>query len=356
MDKNWSSSPLSMTELGIYLDWTKNLQGTAYNIPWLYPLPQGTDLDRLREALTETVRAHPGILSRFAQGEDGNVMRKTPTGARETLPVTISESKGEPDLNKLIRPFSNPEDELYRFQIIQGKEQAWLFCDIHHILFDGHSEDVFLSELNRAYHGLTPVGETLSAADFARQEQKMRETDAFEAAKKWYVDMLDGEETVSEPFHDHEGESWKCDRLERELDLSFEEVSAFVKAAGIRTGSFFNRRLHTALAQPEKLFDIRTFAKSLQVLVESEGKVSSGNRTLVVPSVLVSAFYSASRVAQKNLHALCSTQFLLVIFLYAEFSDIVAALIVRVFLYVSLRNLAYVAKHMRAHTIGIFAD
>ena len=173
-----------MTELGIYLDWTKNLQGTAYNIPWLYPLPQGTDLDRLREALTETVRAHPGILSRFAQGEDGNVMRKTPTGARETLPVTISESKGEPDLNELIRPFSNPEDELYRFQIIQGKEQAWLFCDIHHILFDGHSEDVFLSELNRAYHGLTPVGETLSTADFARQEQKMRETDAFEAAKK----------------------------------------------------------------------------------------------------------------------------------------------------------------------------
>ena len=239
MDKIWSSSPLSMTELGIYLDWTKNLQGTAYNIPWLYPLPQGTDLDRLREALTETVRAHPGILSRFAQGEDGNVMRKTPTGARETLPVTISESKGEPDLNKLIRPFSNPEDELYRFQIIQGKEQAWLFCDIHHILFDGHSEDVFLSELNRAYHGLTPVGETLSTADYARQEHKMRETDAFEAAKKWYVDLLDGEETVSEPFHDHEGESWKCDWLERELDLSFEEVSAFVKAAGIRTGSFF---------------------------------------------------------------------------------------------------------------------
>ena len=90
--------------------------------------------------------------------------------------------------------------------------------------------------------------------------------------------------------------------------------------------------------------------------VESEGKVSSGNRTLVVPSVLVSAFYSASRVAQKNLHALCSAQFLLVIFLYAEFSDIVAALIVRVFLYVSLRNLAYVAKHMRAHSVGILTN
>ena len=239
MDIIWSSSPLSMTELGIYLDWTKNLLGTAYNIPWLFPLPQGTDLARLREALTEALQAHPGILSRFAAGEDGNVVRRTPTGAPEELSVTISESRGEPDLNALIRPFSDPEDELYRFQIIQGKEQAWLFSDIHHILFDGHSEDVFLSELNRAYHGLSPVGETLSAADFARQEQKMRETDAFEAAKKWYGDMLDGEETVSEPFHDHEGETWKCAWLERELDLSFEEVSAFVKAAGIRTGSFF---------------------------------------------------------------------------------------------------------------------
>ena len=239
MDTNWSSSPLSMTELGIYLDWIKNLQGTAYNIPWLFPLPQGTDLARLREALTETVRAHPGILSRFAPGEDGDVVRRTPTGAREELPVTISESRGEPDLNALIRPFSDPEDELYRFQIIQGEEQDWLFSDIHHILFDGHSEEVFLSELTRAYHGLSPERETLSAADFAIQEQKLRGTDELAAAKKWYSDLLDGEETVSEPFHDHEGETWKCAWLDRRLDLSFEEVSAFVKDAGIRTGSFF---------------------------------------------------------------------------------------------------------------------
>lgn len=239
MNTKWNSSPLSMTEMGIYLDWTKNPQGTAYNIPLLFLLPEGTDLTRLREALTETVQAHPGILSCFTAGEDGSIVRRTPDSPREALPVNISEIEGEPDLNELIQPFSDTEGALYRLRIIRGKDQAWLFTDFHHILFDGHSMDVFLSALNRAYNGLSPEGETMSAAEFALREQKLRGTKAFEAAKKWYSDLLDGEETVSEPFHDHEGETWKCAWMDRELDLSFEEVSAFVKATGIHTGSFF---------------------------------------------------------------------------------------------------------------------
>ena len=41
MKTGWNMSPVSMTELGIYLDWRKNLKGTAYNIPIISPLPEG---------------------------------------------------------------------------------------------------------------------------------------------------------------------------------------------------------------------------------------------------------------------------------------------------------------------------
>ena len=67
MKTGWNTSPVSMTELGIYLDWRKNLQGTAYNIPILSPLPDGTDPDRLSEALKKTLLAHPNLLSHLSR-------------------------------------------------------------------------------------------------------------------------------------------------------------------------------------------------------------------------------------------------------------------------------------------------
>lgn len=100
----WNASPVSMTELGIYLDWRKNLQGTAYNIPFLFPLPEGTDGDRLENALTQTLRAHPNLLSHFRMAADGSVSRLTPEAEDGEIPVTVRKEIGEPELKNWCGP------------------------------------------------------------------------------------------------------------------------------------------------------------------------------------------------------------------------------------------------------------
>ena len=99
-----------MTELGIYLDWQKNLQGTAYNIPLLLPLPAGTDAERLKEALTAVLKAHVNLLSHFRMESDGTAVRLMPDP--DTARIDIQEFKGEPEKNQLVRPFSDPEGDL----------------------------------------------------------------------------------------------------------------------------------------------------------------------------------------------------------------------------------------------------
>ena len=81
-----------MTELGIYLDWQKNLQGTAYNIPLLLPLPAGTDPDRLKEALRAVLKAHVNMLSHFSMESEGTVVRLMPDP--DTARIDIQEFKG----------------------------------------------------------------------------------------------------------------------------------------------------------------------------------------------------------------------------------------------------------------------
>ncbi|MBR4501085.1 MAG: amino acid adenylation domain-containing protein [Clostridia bacterium] len=237
MNKGWNESPVSMTELGIYLDWRKNPQGTAYNIPYLLPLPKGTDIERLRDALAKTLRAHRNLMSHFKMQPDGTVIRLTP--ADGDAPVQVREEQGEPDLKKLVRPFEDPEGDLYRLTVIQGTEQAYLFADFHHILFDGMSGPVFLSELDRAYNGKEPAGEDVTAADAALNEREARKTDSFAEAEKWYDALLSDPEISSAPIHDHEGGQPKNAYLDRPLDLDGGNLAALVKKMGIKTSTFF---------------------------------------------------------------------------------------------------------------------
>ena len=231
--------PVSMTELGMYLEWQKNPQGTAYNNPFLFSLPEGTNPDRLKAALQQVFRAHTNLLSRFETAADGSVSRRVPEGEDEEIHVHIRESRGEPDLKKLIQPFSDLKGELYRLNIILGDEKAYLFVDIHHILFDGASIPVFIRDLNRAYAGEKLEGEAVTAGDYARREQEARNTEAFKAAEAWYDGQLSDAEISSAPIHDREEGEARNSWFTIPLDIDAKRLSAYTHGLGIKTSTFF---------------------------------------------------------------------------------------------------------------------
>ena len=289
MSNGWNESPVSMTELGIYLDWRKNVQGTAYNIPYLLPLPKDTDLDKLRAALTKTLHAHQNLLSHFRMQPDGSVIRLTPTDG-DTL-IEVRMEQGDPDLKKLVQPFADPEGDLYRLCIVQGKEQAYLFADFHHILFDGMSGPIFLNELNRAYAGEPLTGEAVTAADVALQEREARKTDSFAEAEKWYDALLSDSEISTAPIHDHEGRQQKNAYLEWPLKLDGGELAALVKKLNVKTSAFFTGVFGYTLSRfagakealfasihsgrtPEISGSLGMFVKTFPVLERFDGKDS----------------------------------------------------------------------------------
>ena len=72
----------------------------------------------------------------------------------------------------------------------------------------------------------------------------------------------------------------------------------------------------------------QSLAERLQLQVDAEREVLAGNGLGVELAVLVAALYSAVCVAQQNMHSFGAAQLFLVVFLYAELSDIVACLVV----------------------------
>ena len=238
MSKEYKVSPVSMTELGIYLDWQRNPLGTAYNLPFLFPLASEIDLDRLREALRKTFLSHPNLLSRFRRSENGAIERLLPDTSDETCTVSIEEETGKPDIAQCVKPFSDPDGELYRIILFTG-EKKYLFIDIHHIIFDGSSMPIFMDELNRAYEGRPLHGEKKDAAHYAEREQELRETEAFSEAEAYYMSLLSDVEGSNSLIHDKEDGKAENKYIEVPLNLSNKALSEKVKSYGIRTSTFF---------------------------------------------------------------------------------------------------------------------
>lgn len=232
-------SLISMTELGIYLSWKKDPEKLAYNLPFLMPLPQGTDIEKLRAALVRTFAAHRGLLARFKLNGNGSVTRIMPEGELDESSVSITVRDEEPKFDELVKPFSDTEGELYRIVILKGDSQDWLFMDIHHLVFDGTSMRIFISELNRAYAGEHLVGEQFTVSDIAIREQDKRKSRAFEEAEEWYRQLLGDNEYNSVLIHDKEGSEKKCAYIEHELSVDPEEVAEFADSLGIRKSTFF---------------------------------------------------------------------------------------------------------------------
>ena len=121
-----------------------------------------------------------------------------------------------------------------------------------------------------------------------------------------------------------------------------------------------NHRQHTSVARVDGhdtayLALHESFAKGLEVHVDTQRQVLAGDRTLVELAILITALYSTMGIAKQYLDTLHATKLFLVRFLQSQLADVVAWLVVVIVLYVALRYLAHIAQYVGGIRIGILS-
>ena len=190
--------PATENQIGVYLDWEMNRGTTQYNIPVAFCL---TDVDtaRFAGAIRAALAAHPYMNTRF-EIRDGQVVQIPRAMDAPEIPVTrLSAAPDAAFFQRLVRPFDLNRDTLYRFELFTWQGQTWLFMDVHHILFDGLSETIFMRDVLEAYEGRPAAPEAVTACDFALYEREQQQGGAFEEAKRYFDALLSDAHVMSWP-------------------------------------------------------------------------------------------------------------------------------------------------------------
>lgn len=233
--------PLTQTQLGIYVECMMKPEALFYNLPGMFPLSADTDKERLCRALRNTVNAHGTLKCTVRSDENGDVFMYPRDEIEYEIPVL---SGTEEEFSKFFADFAKPFDlengPLFRFAIYQTGQHCYLVCDFHHIICDGSSIAIFVSELDRAMKGSRPEGESYTQFDLAMWEEKARKTDVYEKAKAYYHSLLSDAVTESLPDRDVFEEKEACGHFKAYSPaLSYRRVEEYCQKNKITQNVFF---------------------------------------------------------------------------------------------------------------------
>ena len=184
--------PVSSAQKRTYLTSNMDLNSELYNITGGIIMDEMPNVPKLEKAINKVIERHETLRTYFEVIENGEIVQKV----RKTLKINIEieNAKSEKieeifathitkfDLNK------GPLLKCYLFKLKNGK--ILFMLDIHHIIFDGNSINIFLNEVLDIYNDKDLNELTLSYKDYAAWEAEQIKEDKFIDNKNYWINKF----------------------------------------------------------------------------------------------------------------------------------------------------------------------
>lgn len=146
--------PMSPAQKRIYIVSKLEQSGKLYNMPLSYRLPVEIDSSRILSTLKQLTERHEILRTVFMVKDDGFYQKILSSGEVDYTFKKDTTSSDQTLMNKFADSFDLEKGPLFRTKLIKRKKGFLLLVDMHHIISDGVSFDLFLKEFSTIYNGL----------------------------------------------------------------------------------------------------------------------------------------------------------------------------------------------------------
>lgn len=183
--------PASSAQRRLYIVNQMGNVGITYNVPLVTLIEGKIDLKKLSEAIETMVERHEVLRTSFDM-KDGDAVQVVHEKVKfKSVYLERDENNIKSVIDDFIKPFDLNRAPLFRFGLIKVAKNRHIFIfDVHHIIFDGWSVNVFMNELWSVYYGHELPPKKLQFKDYAVWQQKDRESDLIKAQEKYWLDKF----------------------------------------------------------------------------------------------------------------------------------------------------------------------
>ena len=216
--KNRNEAPLSFAQQRLWFLHQLDPDSSAYHLPVYYRFSGALNIAALEQSLNEIVRRHEILRTVFGERDDTPLQIVQPS-LHVALPLidlsALSRLGVDREVERIFevetaRPFSLELGPLLRALLLKlSADEHAIFLVFHHIVTDGWSMDIFVSELLALYRSFSagessPLAELpLQYGDFAAWQRESLAGETLDQHLAYWKQQLSGELPVLELPTDH---------------------------------------------------------------------------------------------------------------------------------------------------------
>lgn len=186
--------PMSSAQKRLFILMQFEEGSTAYNMPGVLRVEGKLDLRRLEKAFEKLIQRHEALRTSFEM-MDGEPVQKIHNKVDFKIDLIETEkSETNSIIQGFIQPFDLCKPPLIRVGLIKLSEfKHILLFDMHHIISDGITMDIFLKELDRLYRGEDLRELRIQYKDFSEWQNKMLKSDFIKNQEEYWLNSFSGE-------------------------------------------------------------------------------------------------------------------------------------------------------------------
>ncbi|WP_460263293.1 amino acid adenylation domain-containing protein [Clostridium sporogenes] len=161
----------------------------AYNMPAVFELEGKVDKDKIEETFRKLTERHEALRTYF-EVLNGEIIQKIQKNYVFKLDRRDENVNIEDVINKFVRSFDLEKAPLFRVELVENKEKTYLLIDMHHIISDGLSMGILITEFTELYGGNTLEPLKLQYKDFAAWQNKFLKSDEMKSQKEYWINRF----------------------------------------------------------------------------------------------------------------------------------------------------------------------
>lgn len=167
----------------------------VYNMPYGFKIKGDLDKEKLEKAFNDVVEHQQSLRTTF-QFSNGILMQKVNENVKLNLKcIEATNTEVDEAIKKFIKPFNLTEDLLIRCELIKiDKLNHILLVDMHHIISDGISIDIFLKDLFDSYLDKKLRKLEVQYTDYSMYcNELLNDKNIIDKQEKYWMDVFSGE-------------------------------------------------------------------------------------------------------------------------------------------------------------------
>ncbi len=215
---------------------------TMYNNPALCRFID-VDAEDLAAAINKTIKNHPSLLTTFYYDNGEYKQRYAPELMHEITVEKISDEELETLRGTIVQPFNEVTDcLLWRGRVFSAPSGNYIFFDVHHLIFDGTSYWLFMSNLQRCLSGMEPVPDYYYYV--LTQRENEQSSALHDEAKAYFEKKYSGVRCTRNLPYDYASDENNAGDIDIPLQFTSDDYNAFEASTGIgRNGLFLTAGL-----------------------------------------------------------------------------------------------------------------